>query len=122
MNIVLWILQVLLALAFFIHGRMMLQPPTQAQPGMSYIHDLPAGLRRFIGVVEILGGIGLILPALVNVLPILTPIAATGLVIIMVLAAMYHVPRREYPNIVLNLVLAALALFVAYGRFVLFPF
>lgn len=122
MNIVLWILQVLLALAFFIHGRMMLQPPTQAQPGMSYIHDLPAGLRRFIGVVEILGGIGLVLPALVSILPVLTPIAAAGLVIVMVLAAIYHVPRREYPNIVLNLVLAALALFIAYGRFVLLPF
>ena len=122
MNVVLWILQVLVALAFLIHGRMMLNPPTQAQQGMSYIRDLPSGLRRFIGVVEILGASGLILPPLVNVLPILTPIAAAGLVIIMVLAAIYHVPRREYPNIVLNLVLAALALFIAYGRFVLLPF
>ena len=122
MNVLLWILQGLLALAFLIHGLIMLKPPAQTESGMSYVHDLPTGLRRFIGVVEILGGIGLVLPALVNVLPILTPIAATGLVIIMVLAAMYHVPRREYPNIVLNLVLAALALFVAYGRFVLIPF
>ena len=122
MNVVLWIGQVLLAVMFLIHGRMMLQPPTQVQPGMSYIHDLPSGLRRFIGVMEILGSIGLVVPALVNVLPVLTPIAAAGLVIVMVLAAAYHVPRREKPNIVLNLVLAAFALFVAYGRFVLLPF
>ncbi|HEU5100878.1 MAG TPA: DoxX family protein [Roseiflexaceae bacterium] len=84
--------------------------------------DLPAGLRIFIGVVEILGAIGAIVPPLVNVLPILAPIAAAGLAIVMVLAAVYHIPRRENPNIVLNLVLVALAVFVAYGRFVLLPF
>lgn len=122
MNVVLWILQVLVALAFLMHGLGMLKPTPEARPGMSYIQDLPPGLRRFIGVVEILGAIGLILPPLVNVLPILTPIAAAGLGIVMVLAAIYHVPRREYPNIGLNLVLGALALFVAYGRFVLVPF
>src|SRR5690349_13813587 len=108
MNIVLWILQVLLALAFLIHGRMMLKPPTQVQPGMSYINDLPSSLRIFIGVMEILDAIGLILPPLVNVLPILTAIAAVGLAIVMILAAIYHVTRRENPNIVLNVVLAAL--------------
>jgi uncharacterized membrane protein YphA (DoxX/SURF4 family) len=122
MNIVLWILQVLVALAFLMHGLGMLNPPKEARPGMSYIQDLPPNLRRFIGVVEILGAIGLVLPPLVNVLPILTPIAAAGLVIIMVLAAIYHIPRRENPNIVLNLVLGVLALFVVYGRFVLLPF
>ena len=122
MNIVLWIGQVLLAIMFLIHGRTMLQPPAQLQPGMSYVTDLPAGLRIFIVVVEILGAIGVIIPPLVNILPILAPIAAAGLAIVMVLAAIYHVPRRENPNIVLNLVLAALALFVAYGRFVLLPF
>ena len=100
----------------------MLQPPTQLRPGMSYVHDLPAGLRIFIGVVEILGAIGLVVPPLVSVMPVLAPIAAGGLAIVMVLAAVYHVPRREKPNIVLNLALAALALFVAYGRFVLLPF
>jgi uncharacterized membrane protein YphA (DoxX/SURF4 family) len=122
MNIVLWILQVLVALAFLMHGLGMLKPSAEARPGMSYIQDLPSGLRIFIGVMEILGAIGLVLPPLVNVLPVLTPIAAAGLVIIMVLAIGYHVTRRENPNIVLNLVLAVLALFVAYGRFVLLPF
>ena len=122
MNIVLWIGQVLLAIMFLIHGRTMLQPPPQLRPGMSYVHDLPAGLRIFIGVVEILGAIAVVVPPLVSVMPVLAPIAAGGLAIVMVLAAVYHVPRREKPNIVLNLALAALALFVAYGRFVLLPF
>jgi len=122
MNVVLWILQVLLGLFFVYHGWMMLNPPAQVQPMMSYIHDLPSGLRRFIGIIEILGGIGLILPPLVNVLPILTPLAAAGLVIVMALAAIYHLTRREYPNIVFNLVLLAIAAFIAYGRFVLVQF
>ncbi len=122
MHAVLWIAHVLLALMFLIHGRTMVQLPAQVQAGMSYVQDLPPGLRRFIGVVEILASIGLIVPPLVGILPILAPIAAAGLVIVMLLAAAYHVPRRERPNIVLNLALAALALFVAYGRFVLVPF
>ena len=122
MHAVLWIAHVLLALMFLIHGRTMVQLPAQVQAGMSYVQDLPPGLRRFIGVVEILASIGLIVPPLVGILPILAPIAAAGLVLVMLLAAAYHVPRRERPNIVLNLGLAALALFVAYGRFVLVPF
>ena len=122
MNVVLWIAHVLRALMFLIHGRTMVQPPAQVQAGMSYVQDLSPGLRRFISVVEILASIGLVLPPLVNIAPILAPIAAAGLVIVMLLAAAYHVPRRERPNIVLNLGLAPLALFVAYGRCVLVPF
>lgn len=122
MNVVLWILQVLLAIMYLFHGRMMWTPPAQVQPMMSYVRDLPAGLRRFIGVVEILAAIGLILPPLVNVLPILTPLAAAGLVIVMALGVVYHFMRREIPNVVFNLVLLALAAFVAYGRFVVVPF
>lgn len=122
MNTVLWVLQVLLGAMFIFHGGMMLNPPAQLPAPMAYVRDLPAGLRRFIGVVEILGGIGVILPPLVNVLPILSPVAAAGLAIVMGLAAIYHIPRREYPNIGFNLVLLALAAFVAYGRFVLVPF
>ena len=122
MTIVLWILQVLLGSFYVYHGWMMLNPPAQVQPMLSYIHELPSGLRRFIGALEIPGGIGLILPPLVHILPILTPLAAVGLVIVMAPAAVYHLTRREYPNVVFNLVLLALAAFVAYGRFVLSPF
>ena len=119
MNIALWIIQVLLAFVFIAHGRLMVFPAATAQSGMDYILAIPMGFRRFVGVAESLGGIGLILPALTRILPWLTPLAAMGLVIVMIGAVIFHIPRKEYPNIVFNLVLLALAAFVAYGRFVL---
>lgn len=67
-------------------------------------------------------GIGIILPALAGILPWLTPWAAVGLALIMLLAAVFHLVRREYANIVFNLVLLVLAAFVAYGRFFIVPF
>ena len=118
MNVVLWILQVLLALLFAFHGWMMLTIKTApAQPMMAYIMAIPTDFRRFLGVAEILAGIGLILPWLTNILPVLTPLAATGLVIVMIGAIIFHIPRKEYPNVVFNAVLLALAGFVAWGRF-----
>jgi uncharacterized membrane protein YphA (DoxX/SURF4 family) len=123
MNIVLWIIQVLLAVMFAIHGRIMLPAsPTIPQPGMNYILAIPLPFRRFIGVAEILAAVGLILPGLTGVLPVLTPLAAVGLVIVMIGAIIMHIPRKEYANIVLNIVLLVLAALVAYGRFVLAPF
>jgi uncharacterized membrane protein YphA (DoxX/SURF4 family) len=74
-----------------------------------------------IGILEVLGSVGLILPALTKILPILTPLAAVGLTLTMVGAAITHFRRSEYPNIIMNLVLMAMALFVAYGRLVLLP-
>lgn len=88
---------------------------------MAYIWAVPTAFRRFIGIAEILATIGLILPGLTNILPWLTPLAATGLVILMISAAIFHLARREYPNIVFNLILFALAAFVTYGRFVVAP-
>ncbi len=120
MDVILRIVQVLLALMFLFHGRMMWVPPT-GQTQMAYIQAIPTGFRRFIGTAEVLAAIGLILPALTHVLPWLTPLAAVGLVIVQIGAIIFHIPRREYPNIVFNLVLLALAAFVAYGRFVAVP-
>ncbi|HJS29301.1 MAG TPA: DoxX family protein [Anaerolineales bacterium] len=117
MNIVLWVIQVLLAVAFLVHGRVMLSPPATLQPGMAYVRDIAPGPRRIIGILEILAAIGLVLPWLTGILPWLTPLAAAGLVVLMAGSAIYHILRREYGNIVLNLVLLALAAFVAYGRF-----
>jgi len=126
MNIILWILQAVLAFVFVGHSRLMLASNPSLSPnmarGMKYVFDLSPSLRRFIGVCELLGSAGLILPALTSILPWLTPVAATGLALIMLLAAAFHLTRREYPNIVFNLILFALASFVAYGRFVLVPF
>ena len=88
---------------------------------MKWVGELPSGLRSFIAICEVLGGIGLILPALTNILPWLTPLAAALLALMMLLAAGFHLTRREYPNIILNLILLALAALVAYGRFVVVP-
>ena len=122
MNIFLWILQVLLGLAFlaakYNHGFKIEKAKTQ----MGWMSALPNSLLVFIGVSEILGGIGLILPAAAGILPALTAWAAVGLSTVMVLAVLFHATRREYQSIVVNLVLLALSAFVAYGRFVLVPF
>lgn len=124
MNIVLWILQILVGLAFIMAGYIHGFKPDQlkGQPGGQWISDIPDGLRLFIGISEILGGVGVILPAVTGILPWLTPLAAALLALVMLLAAGFHATRREYPGIAINTVLFALAAFVAYGRFVLVPF
>lgn len=121
MNIVLWILQVLLALAFIAAGYNHGFNFKKARSQMAWMTSLPDNVLRFIGVSEIMGGIGLILPAVTGILPVLTPWASVGLAVIMLLAAIFHLLRREYQAIVINLVLFALGAFVAYGRFVLEP-
>jgi hypothetical protein len=88
---------------------------------MKYIYDLPAPFRLFIGLAEVLAAAGLILPGLTGILAWLTPLAAVGLVIVMVSALGFHIVRREYLNLVANLILLTLAVIVAYGRSVLAP-
>jgi uncharacterized membrane protein YphA (DoxX/SURF4 family) len=117
MDIVAWIARVLAALAFGLHGYTLLFREEQALLQYSWARDVPATLKRFIGTAELLGAIGLILPGATRVLPWLTPLAAVGLATIMVLAALFHIGRREWPNVALNLVLGALAGFVAYARY-----
>ena len=121
MNIILWILQALLGLAFIAAGYNHGFNIEKARTQMQWMTAVPENLLRFIGVSEILGGLGLVLPAVTGILPQLTAWAATGLSLIMILAALFHLRRGEYPAIVINLVLLALAAFVAYGRFVLVP-
>ena len=77
---------------------------------------LPEGLVRFIGAAEFLGAVGLILPALTRIRPILTPLAATGLVVVMALAVPFHLTRGELQALAVNIPLGALAAFVAWGR------
>src|SRR5450432_2393120 len=106
MNIALWIVQVLRAPIILSHGRLLLQTtPSQARPTMPYILAIPPAFRRFLGVAEILAGIGLVLPALTNILPWLTPLAAAALVIMMFAAVIWHISHKETPNIVFNLIL-----------------
>jgi uncharacterized membrane protein YphA (DoxX/SURF4 family) len=122
MNIVLWILQVLLGVVFIAAGYNHGFNIDKARTQMKWMTAVPDNMLRFIGVSEILGGIGLILPAVLGILPQLVAWAAVGLAVIMLLAAVFHLTRREYGAVVMNLVLFALAAFVAYGRFVLVPF
>jgi uncharacterized membrane protein YphA (DoxX/SURF4 family) len=121
MNTALWIAQILLALDFGIHGWEMVSLTMTPLMGFTYIKDISPRSRRFIGTAEILAAFGLILPGLTHILPWLTPLAAVGLIIVMIGAIPFHIRRKEYTNIVLNLVLLALAVFVAYGRFVVIP-
>jgi VIT1/CCC1 family predicted Fe2+/Mn2+ transporter len=85
------------------------------------MYDLSPGLRWFSGIAENLGGLGLILPGLFKRYTWLTPLAAAGLGLVMVGAAVFHITRGEYANIVQNIILGALAIFVAYGRWKLRP-
>jgi uncharacterized membrane protein len=116
MNILLWIVQVILAIYFFFTGLIHFSPPPGLPPPMAWMYDLPVPLHYISGAAEILAAFGLILPAATRIQPRLTTLAAMGLVVIMALAAVYHLARGEYPNIIMNLFLAGLAAFVAYGR------
>lgn len=122
MNIILWIVQVLLAVAFLMAGAMkVMQPKEKMQEKMAWVEDFSQNQIRTIGILEVLGAIGLILPAVTGILPILTPLAAVGLVLTMLGAARTHMRRGENQMIMMNAVLLILAAFVAYGRFFSVP-
>jgi len=122
MNIAIWIVQALLALAFVMSGiSKMFQPYEKLAAQMAYVNDFTPGVMRAIGAWEVLGAIGVVLPAWTGILPWLTPLAAAGLAVNMGGAMSTHLRRKEYPMIVANLVLLALAAFVVYGRLVVVP-
>ncbi|MFD9502954.1 DoxX family protein [Streptomyces sp. NPDC060035] len=119
MNITLWITASVLAAVFLAAGAMKLSQPTEklASAGMAWAEDTPGGAVRTIGALEVLGALGLILPAAFDVAPVLVGCAAVGLVVIMLGAAVLHSRRREAQAIPANLVLLVLAAVVAWGRF-----
>ncbi len=122
MNITLWIIQGLLAVLFLLAGvNKTFQPMDTLAKMLPWTRDFPAAFVRFIGVSELLGAIGLIVPALTHILPWLTVVAAIGLAVVIVGAVFFHLSRREFPAIALNIVIIALAVFVIYGRLVLSP-
>lgn len=122
MEVALWVIQVLLALVFVMAGVMKLtQPKEKIAAQMPWANDFSQNNIRLIGLVEVLGAIGLILPSLTRILPVLTPLAALGLVVTMVGAILTHLRRKETPMIVVNVVLLVLAAVVVYGRFVAVP-
>jgi putative oxidoreductase len=118
MHILLWIVQVLLACAFGMAGVMKSTQAAEAlvQGGMAWAGQMPLAMVRFIGVSELLGAIGLILPAATKIKPILTPLAALGLLTIMILAMAFHLSRGEVQATPINIALGGMAAFVAWGR------
>jgi uncharacterized membrane protein YphA (DoxX/SURF4 family) len=122
MSIVLWILQFVLAITFVLTGLVkVLQPYEVLADRMAWVQDYSPGLVRGIGALEILGGIGLVLPALLGVLPILTPLAAAGLAVIMALAVLHHLRSHERGQVLFTAALLILLVIVAWGRFSLAP-
>jgi uncharacterized membrane protein YphA (DoxX/SURF4 family) len=119
MNVALWIVQFRLGISFLIFGFMKAFQYEKAKAGQPWVQDTPKALVIFIGLIELLGGIGVVLPELLDIEPWLTPLSAIGLAVVMVLAAIIHAKRKEYKSIWINLVVLLLALFVAYGRWCL---
>lgn len=128
MNIALWIAQVLWGVFFCFtgFGKILCYRPdvwnfTLHQP-VPWFSAVPQGLFVFIGVCEFLGGVGLILPAMTGVKPKLTPFAAIGLTLVMILAAAFHIVRGEVSFFVpMNLVIGGGVAFIAYGRLIARP-
>jgi uncharacterized membrane protein YphA (DoxX/SURF4 family) len=118
MNIALWIVQALLAALFLFGGGMKLVMPIEA---MTQQMAFPGFFLRFIGVVEVLGGLGLILPGLFRIRPGLTPLAAAGLVSIMVGATWLTASSGDIKAALIPLVVGLLSAFVAYGRWKIVP-
>lgn len=118
MNTALWILQGLLALLFLFAGGMKLVLPIEE---MTKDIALPGLFLRFIGVAEVLGGLGLILPGLSNIRPGLTPLAAAGLVIIMIGATVLSFATGGFAAALFPFVVGLLLVFVTYGRWSLAP-
>jgi uncharacterized membrane protein YphA (DoxX/SURF4 family) len=122
MSIALWVVQVLVALAFVVSGATKLsQPKEKLLKKWAWVEDFSQRTVRIIGSLEVLGAIGIVVPSLTGIVPSLTPLAALGLVLTMIGAALTHLRRAEYANIAVNAVLLILAAFVAYRRFFVVP-
>jgi len=119
MNTVLWVLQVLLALAFLAHGCLLLFPPAAIVDQMNA--SLPRWFQLFLGVAEILAAVGLTRPGFTRIQPWLVSCAAAGAMIVMVCATIFHLMRGEVSSAITTVVLLAVATFVAYGRWRVAP-
>ena len=127
LNIVLWVLQGLLSLVYLAHGWLFLtmtpakaKQMAQRNPNMKPL-SLPPALRIFVGIIEPVGVLGLLLPGITHILPWLTPLAAAGLAIIMVGAIFLHLSRRETSQVIATAVLLLLLLFLVVMRWQVQP-
>ena len=117
LNITLWIAQILLAL-FFLSGTIMkFMPIPKISAVMPWMGQLPPVEVRLLGIVDLLGALGLILPAALKIKPILTPWAAIGIIALMICAINFHISRGEASIIGANIFAIVIAVFIAWGRF-----
>ena len=119
MNILLWLLQVLLALAFFAHGSLFLFPPAAMVEQMNAA--LPRWFQLFLGVAEVVAAVGLTVPGFTRIQPWLVPCASAGIMIVMISATTFHLMRGEVSSAITTIVLLVVATFVAYMRWRVAP-
>ncbi len=119
MNTLLWILQGLMAFIFMFSGinKSIFSEKQLVEKGQTGVEGLSLPLIRFIGISEILGALGIVLPYLLNILPILTAISALGFAVIMIPAGYIHYNRKEYKNVLVNIAIFIVCLTIAYCRF-----
>ena len=119
MNILLWVLQALLAAAFLAHGLLLLMPPAEIAAQMNAA--LPRSFWVFLGVAVVAAAIGITLPGATRIQPWLVPAAAAGIMFVMVSATIWHVVRGEISSAVITLVLLVMATYVTYMRWRVLP-
>jgi len=118
LHVALWVTQVLLAAAFIMAGVMKSTTPlAELAAKLSWLTEVPAPRVRCIGLSELAGGLGLLLPAVTRIRPGLTALAGAGLTLVMVLAVLFHLSRGEVPGAIPSVLLGGLSAFVAWGRF-----
>lgn len=116
MNVTLWIVQLILALGFVYSGWMKTIRIESSKKTWAWVNDVPKSLVVLIGIAELLGALGLVLPWALNITPVLTPIAAIALATVTLFGMLFHVWRKEYRELGVNIFFIVLALIVAFGR------
>ncbi len=119
MNVALWIGQLVLVVTFLVSGslKLVMSKERMIETRQTGVKPFPLPVIRVIATCELLGVLGIVLPWLTGIAPVLTPVAAVGMVGLMIGAAVSHGSLKEYPQVALNLSLLAIAAFVAVGRF-----
>ena len=118
MHILLWVLQVLLSATLIWAAFVKLfQPIEQLKVMWPWTGEVSPTVVKLMGIIDLLGALGLLLPSLFRFKPVLTPVAAIGIVLLMVSASVFHISRGETSQIGFNIVFGLLAAVVAYGRF-----
>lgn len=119
MRALLWVLQLLLAVAFIAHGLMLLVPPESVVEQLNA--SLPRWFQLFLGVAEVAAGLGITLPGMTRIMPQLVPAAGGGIMFVMISATIYHVVRSEISSAIITLVLLVMASYVTYMRWRVLP-